>query len=307
MTKYSIGDVNVADLLLPWISSLPNLQRPGTRYSMLNKFGDVAEHYVFRTTHECLVGGVERWHGTVPHCIRSILMNGMQNPFDSAGTFQEFREPGIYTADVLTETGALHHATSVRFALTPQAAIPYTRLVLKLVCYGSPIAQRSYGDCSQIVYDAANVVVKEVHCFRGLGFYNKGDHHFDCLDGSLVLEAEQFRALAPQPVIDGDLYEDAAPISPGLRHMARAPMQLAENPDVNSQPDSKKTWERFDAGNGRYWWIAKIHGSYVDRLHFFEDDPNWIYDAAGRYWTDDRDELFVVGISGNEGIDWDIV
>ncbi|MCP4243044.1 MAG: hypothetical protein GY772_21025, partial [bacterium] len=59
--------------------------------------------------------------------------------------------------------------------------MPYTRVVLRPACVGEPIAARSYGDCFQYVYDASRVTVKEVHFFRGLGFFTKGEHYFNCV------------------------------------------------------------------------------------------------------------------------------
>lgn len=65
----------------------------------------------------------------------------------------------------------------------------------------------------------------------------------------------------------------------------------------------KETWECFDAGEGKYWWSAKKNGEYIDQLHFLESDPNWFYDTAGLYWTDDRDKLFQIDVSSNWELD----
>ena len=72
-----------------------------------------------------------------------------------------------------------------------------------MVCSERPIVSRTYGDCNQIIYNADQVVVQELHCFRGLGFFDKGCKHFASLDGALAEEAIYFRTLAPQEIQSG--------------------------------------------------------------------------------------------------------
>jgi len=246
MTKNADGDVVNPDLLLSWVATLPNLQETGVRRLLRNKHGAIAEHYIFKTKNGCPPESVSRWHGTCPHCVHAILQSGLANPYDTSRQYQDFIEAGIYTTDRLTKSGALWHATPTRFTPFPDDQVPHTRTVLKVACRGRPIAQRSYGDCLQVIYDASHVVVMEIHCFRGLGFYDKGDKLFDCLDGALAQQLEGIQTTRPKPFTDVDVYNeddyivDTAVFVP--LHDTYKPKVAWETPKVASEDWSE--WEK---------------------------------------------------------------
>ncbi|MCP4241701.1 MAG: hypothetical protein GY772_14170, partial [bacterium] len=125
--------------------------------------------------------------------------------------------------DKLTRGGALWHGVSTRFTVAGDDAVPYTRVVLRLSCIGEPIAARSYGDCFQYVCDASRVTVKEVHFFRGLGFFTKGEHYFDC-----VGSAGEAWIQEPVRIVDVDFAS--------LDHVSIAPDVALAYPTSESAP-----------------------------------------------------------------------
>ena len=151
----------------------------------VNKHGCAAEHIIFRTTQRFKDGAGEPvghyWHGTTFHCLHDILTVGMQDPWDKS--IQDFTDVGIYVSARLTVGGALYHACPTRFVRNVAQAgrVPPTRIVLKVLCRGAPKKQRRYGDCTQAIFPAADVVVEELHFFRGVGFWPQGEHYFSCV------------------------------------------------------------------------------------------------------------------------------
>ncbi len=92
MVKYQDGTIAANDLLLDFISSLPNLESVGEYRLLGNKFGGFAQHFKFKTTLERTPTGTDFWHGTTFQCLPDILRDGLRNPYDMSRTFQEFKE-----------------------------------------------------------------------------------------------------------------------------------------------------------------------------------------------------------------------
>ena len=245
MVKYGSGDALEEDLLLDFLGGLPNLERVGKRRAFKNKYGGLAQHLVFKTLNPPPSSSAKiLWHGTTYQCLEDILSDGFKNPFDKTRTFQEFIEPGIYLADELTAGGAMWHACSTRFSFAEDNRLTFARIVLKVGCVGQPMCKpRLYGDCYQHVYDAAKTTVHEVHVFRGLGFYTRGDHFFPSI-------APDVKLGAPVTVIEEDFKpsfggrwgcELETNVADGATHWDKASLSQT-TPIVNvAQPSFAKT------------------------------------------------------------------
>ncbi len=101
MVKHESGAIGVQDLLLNFIGGLANVEREGLVRVIRNKFGSPAQHIVFKTTIPCADGGVDYWHGTTYQSVPDIMVQGLKNPFDTTGTFQEFKEAACFIRTTL--------------------------------------------------------------------------------------------------------------------------------------------------------------------------------------------------------------
>ena len=74
--KYGGWDLATPDLLVPSLSSLPKPldYRVERRY---NKHGQEAEAHIFKVA-EKVGDGIDLWHGTTCHAVRSILAEGLR-------------------------------------------------------------------------------------------------------------------------------------------------------------------------------------------------------------------------------------
>jgi len=178
MLKYLTQNLDRADLMLNFMATLPNVDKEsGIMELVRTPRGDVAEHYMFRTTFP-RSQNPSYLHGTTYHALPGILAEGFKDPWDHE--LQEFTDAGIYFADALTPE-VFYHGVHTRFTSEADPtleSVPFCNIILKAACEGKCIAKRSYGECNQIVFPAASTSVQEIHIYRGWCFYNKGCKYF---------------------------------------------------------------------------------------------------------------------------------
>jgi len=177
-------DIQSPDLLFPFLRTLP---RPTTFSKELpvNKHGDSSELYKLKYA-DCITNNPVLYHGTTYKGVKNIIEEGFQE--SCLPGIHEFTTPGVYCADQI-DGSLYYHATATRMTAPPHdCRVPYVRFLLLVEPVRQPKKISSYGECRQLVFNAGDLRLLEVHVYRGW-------HFKDCGEKVMHMTAEEDNAL----------------------------------------------------------------------------------------------------------------